>query len=108
LGGGVDGVEADGDSAFEVTADGVQRKAEPLTGLLVLGAVVLMPAAFRVRPVGLEGVRTPVDEEVEVVRYHAGRHFKTKHWHSLLPEVRWTAPLLHVGGEMMGGHSDLH
>ena len=34
LGGGVDGVEADGDFAFEVTADCVQRQAEPLAGFL--------------------------------------------------------------------------
>jgi hypothetical protein len=36
---------------------------------------------------------------VEVVRHHTGGRFETKLPHSLLPGVRWTAPLLHVGGE---------
>jgi hypothetical protein len=35
-----------------------------------------MPAALRVRPVGLEGVSTPVDEEVKVIRHHAGGAFR--------------------------------
>ena len=60
-----------------------------------------MLAAFRVRPVRLEGVRPPVHKEAEVVRHHTGWRFETKLPHSLLPEVRWKAPLLHVGGEMM-------
>jgi len=70
---GVDGVEADGDFAFEVAADCVKCQAEPLTGFLVGGTVVVMPGTFQVRPVGLEGVSPPVHKEVEVVRHHAGR-----------------------------------
>ena len=38
-------------------------------------------------------------EEVEVVSNYAGRCLKTKLPHSLIPEDRWMAPLLHVGGE---------
>jgi hypothetical protein len=38
---------------------------------------------------------------VVVIRGHTGGRFETKIPHSLLPEVRWTALLLHVGGEMM-------
>ena len=72
LGGGVDGVEADSDFAFEVAADCVQRQAEPLAGFLVLGPIVAMPATFRVGSVGLEGVSTPVNEEAEVIRHYAG------------------------------------
>jgi hypothetical protein len=101
LGGGVDGVEADGDFAFEVAADCVQGQAEPLAGFLVGGPVVVMPGTFWVRPVGLEGVSPAVDEEAEVIRHRTGGRFETKHPHSLLPEVRWMAPLLHVGGERM-------
>ena len=101
LGGGVDRVEADGDFALEVAADCVRCQAEPLAGFLVLGTIVIMPGTFRVRPVGLEGVGPPVDEEAKVIRHHTGGRFETKLPHSLLPEVRWTAPLLHVGGEMM-------
>jgi hypothetical protein len=101
LGGGVDGVEADGDFPFEVAADSAQRQAEPLAGFLVLGAVVVMPPTSWVGSVGLEGVSTPVYEEVEVVCYNSGGHFETKLPHSLLPEVRWTARLLNVGGETM-------
>ena len=85
----------------EVAADCFQRQAEPLAGFLVLGTIVIMPGTFRVRPVGLEGVGPPVDEEAKVIRHHTGGRFETKLPHSLLPEVRWTAPLLHVGGEMM-------
>ena len=101
LGCGVDGVKADGDLAFQVAADCVQHQAEPLPGFPVLGTVIIMPCTFGVRPVGLQGVSPTVGKEVEVIRHHAGGRFETKHWHSLLPEVRWTAPLLHVGGEMM-------
>jgi hypothetical protein len=101
LGGGVDRVEADGDFALEVAADCVRCQAEPLAGFLVLGTIVIMPGTFRVRPVGLEGVGPPVDEEAKVIRHHTGGRFETKLPHSLLPEVRWTAPLLHVGGEMI-------
>ena len=72
LGGGVDGVEADGDFAFEVAADCVQRQAEPLAGFPVLGPVVVMPGTFQVGSVGLESVGTPVDEETEVICYHSG------------------------------------
>jgi hypothetical protein len=85
LGGGVDGVEADSDFASEVAADCVQRQAEPLAGLLILGTVVVMPGTFWVRPVGLERVSTPLDEEVEVVRHHTGGRFETKPLHLLLP-----------------------
>ena len=76
LGGGVDGVEPDGDFAFEVATNCVQRQAQPLAGFLVLGPVVVMPGAFRVRPVGLEGVGPAVDEEAEVIRLHTGGAFK--------------------------------
>ena len=87
LGGGVDGVETDGDFAFEVAADCVQRQAEPLAGFLVLGPIVVMPCTFRVRPVGLQGVSTAVHKEAEVVRHQTGGRFETKGAHSLLPEV---------------------
>jgi hypothetical protein len=73
LGGGVDRVEADGDFALEVAADCVRCQAEPLAGFLVLGTIVIMPGAFRVGSVGLEGVSTPVYEEAEVIRHHTGR-----------------------------------
>lgn len=79
MGGGVDGVEADGDSAFEVATDCVGRQTEPLAGFLVLGPVVVMLPALRVRPIGLEGVRPPVDEETKVIRRHAGGRSKWKH-----------------------------
>jgi hypothetical protein len=101
LGGGVDRVEADSDFAFEVATDCVRCQAEPLAGFLVLGPIVVMPAALRVRPAGLKGVGPPVHEEAEVIRHHAGGRFETKPLHLLLPEVRWTAPVLHVGGETM-------
>ncbi len=99
LRGRADGVKADGDFALKVTADCVACEAQSLAGFLVLGPVVIMPGALRVGSVGLEGVSTPVDEEAEVIRHHAGRGFETKLPHSLLPEGRWTAPLLHVVGE---------
>ena len=51
LGGGVHGVEADGDITFEVTTDCARGQAEPLAGLPVLGTVVVMPGTFRVRTV---------------------------------------------------------
>jgi len=89
LGGGVDGVQADSDLAFKVAADRVQRQAEPLAGFPVLGAVVIMPGTFWVRPVGLEGVSPAVDEEEEVIRHRTGGRIETKHPHSLLPEIRW-------------------
>jgi hypothetical protein len=91
----------EGDFAFEVAADCVQRQAEPLAGFLALGTVVIMPTAFWVGPVGLEGVGATIDEETEVIRPYAGRRFKAKHWHSLLTEKRSMTPLLHVGGKMM-------
>jgi hypothetical protein len=72
LGSGVYRVKADGDFAFKVAADCVQRQAEPLAGFLILGTVVVMPATFQVRAVGLEGVGPPVYEEVEVIRHHTG------------------------------------
>ena len=53
------------------------------------------------RAVGLEGVGPAVGEEAEVVRHHTGGRLQVKLRHSLLPEVRWTTPLLHTGGEMM-------
>jgi hypothetical protein len=96
-----DGVEADHDFAFDVTADCVQRQAEPLAGFLVPGTVVVMPAILRVRSVGLKGVGPTVDEEAEGVRHCTGGRFETKPLHLFLSEVSWPAPLLHVGGEMM-------
>jgi hypothetical protein len=97
-----DGVEADGDFTFEVAADCVGGQTQPLAGSLVLGlTVVVMTVTFRVGSVGLEGLGTPVGEEVEVIRHDAGGRFGTKPLHLLLLEVRYTAPLLHLGGEMM-------
>ena len=58
-----------------------------------------MPGAFWVRPVGLEGVGPAVDEQAKVIRHHAAGRIGTKLPHSLLPKVKWTGPLLHVGGE---------
>jgi hypothetical protein len=101
LGGGVDGVEGDGDFALDVAAHCVGCQAETLAGSLVPGTVVVMPGAFRVWPVGLERVCPAVDEETEVIRHHTGGGFETKIPHSLLPEVRWMTPLHHVGGKMM-------
>ncbi len=46
-----------------------------------------MLCAFRIRPVELEGVSTPVDEEVEVVRPHSAGRSEVKLPHTLLPEV---------------------
>jgi hypothetical protein len=83
----------------EVAADCFQRQAEPLAGFLVLRPVVVIAGTFRVRTVGLEGVSPPVHEKAKVVRHHTGRRFETKIRHIPLPEDRWTAPLLHVGGE---------
>jgi hypothetical protein len=97
----IDGVKADGDFAFEVTADCVQRQAEALTGFRVLGAVVVMTVTFRTGPVGLEGVSAPVYEEVEVIHHHTGGRFETEVLHLLLLQPRWMGPLLHVGCEMM-------
>jgi hypothetical protein len=99
LGGGVGRVKTEGDFALKVAADCVGRQAEALAGFLVLGAVVVMPATFQVRPIGLEGVGPAVDEEVKVVRHYAGGRFETKLLHHLLLEVRWTELLLHIGGE---------
>lgn len=58
-----------------------------------------MTAALRVGSVGLEGVSPLVYEEVEVVRHHTGGRLEMKLRHSLLPEVKWAGPLLHVGDE---------
>jgi hypothetical protein len=99
LNGGVEGVKADGDFALQVTADGVQRQAQPLAGFLIVEPVVVMPGAFWVGSIGLEGVSPAVDEETEVIRHHAAGCFETKHPHSLLPEGKWMAPLLFVCGE---------
>ena len=87
--GWVDGVKADGDIAFEVAANCVQREAESLASFAVLGTVVVMAGTFWVRPVGLKGVSTTVDEEVEVIRHHAGGRFEMKVPHFLLSEVIW-------------------
>src|SRR5208283_1992230 len=78
LRGRVDGIEGDGDFTLDVAPEGVRRQAEALAGFLVRGPEVVMPGAFRVRPVGLEGVGPPVDEEAEVVRHHTGWRFETK------------------------------
>ena len=101
LGGGVDGVEAEGDFAFEVAADCLQRQAEPVAGSPVLGSVVIMAAGFRVRSARLECVGTSVNEEAKVVRHHAGGRVETKLQHYLLPEVRWSVSLLHIGSGMV-------
>jgi hypothetical protein len=102
LGGGVYGVETDGDFPFKVATDCVGCQAEPLAGSTVFGPIVIMAAAFWMGSIRLEGVRTPVDEEVEVIRRHARRCSEMKLSHSFLPEVRWTAPLLLIGGETIG------
>src|SRR5439155_9720458 len=65
-------------------------------GLFVRRAVVVMPTAFWVGAVGLEGVGPPVDEEAEVVRRDAGGRFETVLPHPFLPEVGWL-PLFHRG-----------
>jgi hypothetical protein len=72
LGGGIDRVEADSDFAFEVTADCIGCQAEPLAGFLILGTVVVMAATSWMGSVGLKGVSTPVNEEVEVISHYAG------------------------------------
>jgi hypothetical protein len=89
LGGGVDGVEADGYFAFKVA------------GFLVLGAVVVMPGAFGVRPVGLEGVGAAIHKEVEVIRHQTGGRFEANVPHCLLPEGKWTVRLPYFGREMV-------
>jgi hypothetical protein len=101
LGGRVDGVKAEGDVAFEVTPDCVQRKAEPLASLLVLGPVVVMSGISRAGSVGLERVGTAVHEEMEVIRHHVGGRFETKITHSHLPEGRRMGSVLHVRGEII-------
>jgi hypothetical protein len=101
LGGGVDGVEADGYFAFKVATDCVQRQAAPLAGFLVLGAVVVMPGAFGVRPVGLEGVGAAIHKEVEVIRHQTGGRFEANVPHCLLPEGKWTVRLPYFGREMV-------
>jgi hypothetical protein len=53
LGGRVDGIKADGDFVFEVATNCVQCQAKALAGFPVLGSVVAMSAAQRVRAVGL-------------------------------------------------------
>jgi len=57
-------------------------------------------------PVGLDGAGSPIHEEMEIVCHHVGGRFETKLPYCLLPEVRWTALLLHVSVEMMraSGH----
>jgi hypothetical protein len=78
LGGGVNGVETDGDFAFEVATDGVGCQAQSLTRFLVLGTVVVMPGTFWAGSIGLEGVSTPVDEEAEVIYRYIRWGFQTK------------------------------
>ncbi len=63
----VNGVQPDGDFAFEVATNGAKRKAQTLAGLFVSGPVVVMLAAFSVRLIRLEGVSPAVDEEAEVM-----------------------------------------
>src|SRR5438552_16944847 len=60
--GGIDRVEGDGDFSLDVAADRAERQAEPLAGHLVRGPEVVMAAALRVRPVGLDGIGPPVEE----------------------------------------------
>jgi hypothetical protein len=67
-----DGVEADSDFALKVATDRVRRKAEPLPGSLIFGTVIVMTGTFWMGPVGLEGVSPVVDEELEIIRHHAG------------------------------------
>jgi hypothetical protein len=99
LGGRVDGIQTDGDFTVEVATNCVQRQALPLAAFLVLGTVVVVPGAFRVWPVRLEGVGPAVDEEMEVMRYHTCGRLEAKIPHSLLLKIRWTTPLLYVVGE---------
>jgi hypothetical protein len=67
LRGGVDGVKADGDFPFQVTADRVWRQAESLARCLVGGPVIIMMASFPMRPAGLEGVGPPIHEEAKII-----------------------------------------
>jgi hypothetical protein len=53
LGGRVDGIQPDGDFAFEVATDCVHGQTQSLAGLLVLGPIVIMSGTFRVWSVGL-------------------------------------------------------
>jgi len=101
LGCGVDRIEADSDFALKVATGCVQRQAQPLVRFLVLGTVVIMPGTFRVRPVGLESVGPAVDEEMEVIRHHGVGCFETNIQNSVLPEVKWSVSLLHIGSEMV-------
>jgi hypothetical protein len=88
LGGRIDCVKADGDFAFEVATECVQREAEPLAGVPVPGPIIIMPGALWAGSVGLEGVGPSVDEEVEVIRHYAGGRFYEKVSHTRLPEIR--------------------
>jgi hypothetical protein len=72
LRGGVDGVEADRDFAFEVAADGIWRQAESLARCLVGRPIIIMMASFAMRPVGLEGVRPAIHKEAEIISYDIG------------------------------------
>src|SRR5207302_4166960 len=92
----IDGIEPDRDFALNVASESVRRQTEALAGFLVGGPVVVIPAAFRVRALGLEGVGPPVDEEAEVVRHHASGRFETVLPHALLRKVGWL-PLFHRG-----------
>jgi len=85
---GVNGVQPDGDFAFEVATNGVKRQAQTLASLVVGGPVVVMLAVFSVRLIRLEGVSPAVDEEAEVIRYHNGRGLQTKGRHLLLRRGR--------------------
>jgi hypothetical protein len=84
LGGGVGGVKADGDIAFKVATDCVQRQTEAMAGSPVFGPIVIMAAAFVVGLVGLEGVGPAIDEEAEVIRHDRGMGNESKILHSLL------------------------
>ena len=66
MGGKVYRIKTDSDFTFEVAADCVRRQTGAQAGVLVLGPVVVMLGTFWVWPVGLKGVRPPVDEEIEV------------------------------------------
>jgi len=72
LGTGVDGVEADGDFAFEVAADDVWRQAVSLAGFVILGPVIVMLAGFRVRAVRLKRVRPAIHKDAKIISYDIG------------------------------------
>jgi hypothetical protein len=65
----VNGIQRDGDFAFQVATDRVWSKAEALTGFPVLGTVIIMTATSSGRPVRLDSVGTTIYQQMEVGRH---------------------------------------